>query len=88
MSQSTGLILAIGGITLANESVFNDKPVNWRIPIATAIAALAFSAVETLTGPAVPRGVALVALVAVLFTRTDPAVQSPVESALNWWNRT
>ena len=86
MAQSTGPILAVGAITLANQVVFNGQPVNWRIPIATGIAAIAFSGAETLIGPAIPRGIALVALVAVVFTRTNPKIKSPAESALDWWN--
>jgi predicted MFS family arabinose efflux permease len=87
MAQSTGTILAIGGITMANQTLFNGKPVDWRVPIATGMAALAFSAAETMVGPAVPKAVALVALVAVLFTEISPPTPSPVQSALTWWNK-
>lgn len=85
MAQSTGIILAIGGITLANEVIFNDREMDWRIPIATGIAALTFTGIEKANAQAAV-GLAYVALVAVLFTRVNPKVPSPTESALNWWN--
>jgi len=87
MAASTGPILALGALTLANRSVFNDRPVDWRIPIATGIAAMVFSGAETIVGAAIPRGIAMVALVAVALSRIDPAVPSPAESALTWWNK-
>lgn len=87
MAASTGPILALGAITFVNRSVFNEQPVDWRIPIATGLAALLFSGAETMIGPDIPRGIALVALVAITLSRIDPAVPSPAESALNWWNK-
>lgn len=87
MAASTGLILAIGGITTANEVVFNSQPINWKIPIATGLAAITFGLAETVIGPDIPRGIALVALVAICLTRVNPTTPSPVESALTWWNK-
>lgn len=87
MAASTGPVLAIGAITVTNRTVFNGMPMDWRIPIATGLAALVLAGAETIVGPAIPRGVALVALVAVCLTRIDPAVPSPAESAINWWNK-
>jgi hypothetical protein len=87
MASSTGPILAVGGLTLANRVVFNDRPMDWRIPIATGLAAVVFAAAESVIGPTVPRAVAMVALVSVVFARIDPAVPSPAESAIAWWNR-
>ena len=84
MAQSTGIILALGTITFANQSVFNHQPVNWKIPIATGIAATVFAGAETLIGPAIPRGIAMVALVAVAFTRIDPNVPAPAETVSAW----
>jgi len=43
MSATTGPVLALGGITIANRVVFNDQPMDWRIPIATALAAGMFA---------------------------------------------
>lgn len=85
MGRSTGVILAIGGVTTANRVVFNEEDMDWRIAIGTGIAALAFAGLEKVNEQAAV-GLAYVALVAVLFTRIDPGVPSPTESAFNWWN--
>jgi predicted membrane-bound dolichyl-phosphate-mannose-protein mannosyltransferase len=84
MAESTGPILAVGGITLANRVVFNDRPMDWRIPIATAIAALLFSGAEKAVGRTAV-GVAYLALITTVFARVDPAVPSPAESARRWF---
>ncbi len=83
MARSTGPILAVGAITVVNNTIVNGKPMDWRVPVMTAIAAGAFSLAE--------RGweegaVALsyMALIAVLFARIDPSVPSPTESFLDW----
>lgn len=84
MSQTTGVVLALGAITMANQSVFQDKPVDWRIPIATGLAAIGFSFAER----AFPQGanvLAWTALATVLVTRVKPNEPSPVESAVAWW---
>lgn len=87
MSRTTGPILAVGTVTVVNATVFNDKPMDWRIPIATGFAAIGFSFAER----AFPDGaqiLAWTALLSILVTRTDPAVPSPVESAIAWWKNT
>ena len=86
MAESTGPILAVGALTIANRSVFNGKPVDWRVPVGTAVAAGLFALLEKLVGR-VAVGLAWLALVAVVFTRVDPAVPSPAESALAWFNQ-
>lgn len=86
MSKSTGVILAMGGITVVNQTVFHDEPMNWRIPVATGLAAVGFSVAER----AWPQGtmiLAWTALLTVCLTRINN-VPSPVESALDWWDRT
>lgn len=87
MASSTGVVLAAGGITVANRVVFNGKPWEWRVPIATGLSAVLFSLAETMLGPELPRAVALVALVTVVLSRIDPTVPSPAESALKWINQ-
>ncbi|MFJ6530888.1 hypothetical protein ACIQMZ_37280 [Streptomyces longwoodensis] len=85
MAASTGPVLAIGGITLANRVVFNDRPMDWRVPVATAIAAVLFAGAERAVGrPAV--AVAYLALITSVLARVDPSVPSPAESALRWFN--
>lgn len=86
MARTTGPILAIGAITLANQSVIHDEPIDIRVPVATAVAAGIFALAE--------RGwedgaVALswLALVTVLFARLDPKVPAPAESFQAWFKR-
>lgn len=85
MAASTGPILAVGGITLANRVVFNDEPMDWKVPIATTIAALLFAGAERAVGKTAVH-VAYLALISVVFVRVDPKVPSPAESALRWFN--
>jgi len=82
--QSTGPILTIGAITMFNQSVVHEEPLNWRVPIATGFAAAAFALIEQADAKIATR-LAWVALVTVLFVRTKPTVPSPVESAFQWW---
>lgn len=86
MSKTTGPILALGAVTIANKTVFNDEPMDWRIPIATGLLAVGASLGER----AFPDGaqiLAWTALLATLVTRLDPKTPSPVESALSWWRQ-
>jgi hypothetical protein len=86
MARSTGPVLAIGGITMANQVVFQNQPVNWRVPIATGITAGMLALLERLNeGLAV--GLAWLALITLLVTRIDPKTKSPMESLLEWWNK-
>lgn len=86
MSASTGLVLAAGGITAANEALFAPLAAraqpwhnfNWRIIPATAIAALLLSGLDQVS-PVLGRGLAATALVTVLFARLGNA-PAPVEN--------
>ena len=72
---------------MANTVLFNGKPFDWKVPIATGIAAGAFALAEK----AWPKGavaLAWMALVTVLITRLDPKVPSPVETLNTWWKST
>lgn len=84
MAKSTGIILAIGGITLANQSVLHGQPVDMRVPVATGIAAAAFALLERGNEKLVV-GIAWIALLTVVFARVDPKVPSPTESLLKYW---
>jgi len=84
MARSTGPIIAIGGITLANQTLLNGKPFDWRIVVATGLAAAAMALVEK-GNEDIALGVSYVALATILFARTSPGVPAPVESALKWW---
>lgn len=85
MAATTGPILAVGAVTLINQSIFHNQPIDWRIPIATGISAGVFSLFEK----AEPKAATLLAwtvLVTILITRVNPSVPSPTETALNFWN--
>lgn len=83
MSATTGPILAIGGITMANQSLLNNRPIDWRVPIATGISAGMFALLER----GWPRGasaIAYLALVTIIFVRIDPKTPAPMESLNSW----
>lgn len=83
MARTTGPILAVGAITLTNKSIVNGEPVDWSIPVATAIAAGVFALAEKAwdEGAVV---LSWLALVTVLFVRVDPKVKAPVEGFVEW----
>lgn len=86
MSKTIGPILATGALTIANQTVFNGQPMDWRVPIATGLAAIGFSLVER-PAPQLAVILAWTTLLTVLLTRTSPNVPSPVESAVSWWKK-
>lgn len=81
--QTTGPILAVGAITMANRSVLNGHPFEWKIPIATGIAVGMFALAEHLNAD-IAKGLAWLSLVAVLFVPLDKNIPAPVESLLEW----
>lgn len=85
MARSTGPILAIGGVTLFNQTILNGKDIDWRIPVATGFAAAAFALLEK-ANETLTVGVAWVALLTVLLARVDPKTPAPVETLLKFWN--
>lgn len=85
MAQTTGPILAIGGITMLNQTILNGKPIDWRVPIATGFMAGAFALFEKGSSK-FATGVAWTALLTVLLARVDPKVPSPAETLLKYWN--
>lgn len=85
MAQSTGPVLAIGGITIMNQTILNNKPIDWRVPIATGFLAGIFALFEK-SNPKFVTGIAWIALVTVVLARVDPKVPSPAESLVKYWN--
>jgi hypothetical protein len=85
MSNTTGPILATGAVTIANKVIFTNQPMDWRVPIATGLAAIGFSMFER-AAPQIADLLAWTTLITVLVTRTDPKVPSPAENAVAWWN--
>jgi hypothetical protein len=86
MAESTGPILAIGAITMGRDVLLDRSDVDWRIPLATGIAAAMFAGAERAVGSVAP-AVAYLALITVVFARTDPKKPSPAEALLSAWNR-
>lgn len=86
MSRTIGPILATGAATVINRTVFNGKPLDWRIPIATGLAAVGFSLFED-AAPQIAIVLAWTTFLTVMLTRVDPSVPSPTESALAWWKK-
>jgi hypothetical protein len=84
VARSTGIVLAIGAVTLANEALFapmagQSVSVNWRIVPATAGLALALAGLERLA-PDFAVGLAWLGLVSALFLRFGNA-PTPIENA-------
>lgn len=86
MARTTGPILAVGGISIANAVIVNGQPLDWRVPIATGIAAGMFALAEKGWEKGAV-ALSYVALITVLFVRTNPGVPAPVESFSAWWNK-
>jgi hypothetical protein len=84
MSATTGPVLAMGAVTVVNQTVFHDEAMDWRVPVATGLAAMGFSFAERVW-PQGAKILAWTALLTVLLTRTKSNVPSPAESALTWW---
>ena len=83
MAKSTGPILAVGMITIANRSILNEKPIDWRIPVATGVVVGGLALLEKASeGLAV--GLAWLSLVTVLFVKIDRTVPAPAESLLKF----
>lgn len=86
MAESTGIVLAAGGITAVNEALFaplaggSAATFNWRIIPATAGLALALAALEHLA-PGFAVGLAWLSLGTVLLVRFGNA-PTPLENAL------
>lgn len=82
--RSTGPILAVGAITVANQSILHDQPIDWRVPIATGIAVGIFSLIEH-AWPDGAVGLAWLALVTTIFVPLTPGVPPPAQSLAAWW---
>lgn len=86
MSKTTGVVLATGAVTIVNQTVFHDQPMDWRVPVATGIAAVGFSLAEKVW-PAGAEILAWSGFLTLLLTRVNPKVPSPAESAVAWFNK-
>lgn len=86
MADSTGPMLAVGGVTFVNSTVLNGGPPDFRALIGAGFAAGALALVERASRD-VAVGVAWIALVTVVFVRVTPGVPAPVETLLRYWNK-
>lgn len=83
MAKTTGPILAVGGITLANKTLLNGQPVDWRVVIGTGISAGLFALLERAWEQGAV-ALAWLALVTILLVRTDPKTPAPMENLNRW----
>lgn len=82
MAQSTGIVLAMGGIVLANTVLVHNQPLNFKVPLAIGLAAVGFAALERIS-PDFAVGLAWIALVTALIAPIGAPV-SPLESILKY----
>lgn len=87
MGASTGVVLAIGAITIANRSIFEGDPIDMRVVAATGLGAIMFTLAENVVPPKLVVGLAYIGLVTVVLTRVDPTRKSPAENALAFWDK-
>jgi hypothetical protein len=80
-------MLAVGAITMINQTVLNSQPINWRVAIGTGVAAVGLALTERVSRNFAV-GLAYIALVTVIFAHVDSKTPSPAESALRWWEQT
>lgn len=83
MARSTGPILAVGAVTIANQSLLakNPQPIDFRIVPATAVAAMGLALLEKVSEP-LAVGLAWISLVTILLVRIDPKAGAPAENIL------
>ena len=81
MAQSTGIILAAGAISFGNEWLLEHKAPDFKIPLATCIAALMLVGAEHINQE-LAVGVAWIALITVLLAPVG-STNSPVTNLLN-----
>ena len=86
MAKSTGIIIAVGAVTIFNDTILNKQELDFRVPIATAFGAIAFSLLEKVNEP-ITVGVAWVALLTVLLARVNPNKPAPIETLVKQWNQ-
>jgi hypothetical protein len=80
MASSTGIVLAVGGISFGNEWLLNKQAPNFRILLATGVAAFMLAGLEHLSPP-LAVGIAWIALVTVSLTEQH-GQPAPAENLL------
>jgi hypothetical protein len=80
MSQSTGIVLAAGAISFGNEWLLNHKAPDFKILLATGVAALMLSGAEHINKE-IAVGIAWIALITVILAPVG-STNSPVTNLL------
>jgi hypothetical protein len=83
MATSTAVVLAMGGIVLANEVLVNNKPLNFKVPLAIGLAALGLGVLEK-AEPELAIGLAWMAFITAMVAPIGASKVSPVESILHY----
>lgn len=86
MALSTGVLLAVGGISGGNEWLHGHQDAALRIGLATTVAAVIFAGIEQIPGGGqeFAVGVATIALIGVLLGSFTPGVPSPAAQILDF----
>lgn len=87
MAQSTGPILAAGGIVFANKVIVQGDPPWTQATAQVGVATLVAAAGLSLLGKAMPAtasAIAWLTLATVLLVRVEPKTPSPLESFASW----
>jgi hypothetical protein len=79
MAASTGIVLVMGGIVLANDTLVKKQPLNFRAVLATGILALVLAGLDK-ASPELATGIALVAFTTAMIAPANGA--SPAQSLL------
>lgn len=85
MAASTGILLAVGGISSGNEWLHGHSDAALKITVATIAAAAIFAGIEKIPGGApFAIGVSTIALISVLLGSVTPGVPSPAVQILDF----
>ena len=81
MAASTGIVLSMGAIVLANQVLVQHKPFNVKIALATGLLAIGLGVLDK-ASPELATGLALIAFVTAMVAPISG--QSPVQSLLRF----
>lgn len=85
MAASTGILLAVGGISAGNEWLHGHADAAVKVTVATLGVSIIFAGIEALPGgQPFAVGVATIALVGVIFAGFTPGVPSPAAQILDF----
>jgi len=79
MAKSTGVVLAVGAISFGNQ-LFANHELDFKIPVATAVAAVLLAGLEHVSQP-LAVGIAWISLLTISLTRVN-GKPSPAENLI------